>query len=369
MTAADLASLVSTRTTPPHRFTSWRLFTFILRIITRASYAHNYIVQLLLSLLPRGKPAFVVHAPRPGFAPAIVITGTSSGMGHETALRLATAGYTVFAGVRKPDDGKIIEAKHSAAARGNVRAGKLIPIIIDVTDQASVDAAVVTVSDYINDRGIPLAGVVNNAGIVDNKPMDYADPDESAQEIMAVNFFGALRVGQAFMPLLRRDKGRLVNITSIMHWLLGPGHGIYCASKAALAQATNCWRAEAAQFGVAVVGVEPGGIYTELWNKMAFRIEEHEREAARLRAAGQLDNPVLLYDRNIMIKKKTLYSLKDMAFPAVAVSDAVEHALLAPWPKYVYRAGHDAYLLSFITGLLGQPAFEWVVRLTGSMGY
>ena len=93
----------------------------------------------------------------------VVITGASSGIGHACALRLASSGFLVFAGVRKPADGE------------RLRREGIIPVEIDVTDDASIRAAVETVRSHVDGRG--LDALVNNAGIGLAAPVEYVPLD------------------------------------------------------------------------------------------------------------------------------------------------------------------------------------------------
>ncbi|KAJ2847933.1 MAPK protein hog1 [Coemansia brasiliensis] len=92
---------------------------------------------------------------------------------------------------------------------------------------------------------------------------------------MAVNFRGPVRVTQRFMPLLRASRGRIVNISSVMSWLIGPGFGVYCASKAALTAASRAWHYELASSGISISVLEPGITRTALWSKLESQLELH----------------------------------------------------------------------------------------------
>jgi NAD(P)-dependent dehydrogenase (short-subunit alcohol dehydrogenase family) len=130
---------------------------------------------------------------------SIVITGASTGIGEACALRLDALGYRVFAGVRKPADGEALKKKAS---------GQLSPLLLDVTSEESLAAAVRTVGD------IPLAGLVNNAGIVVAGPLELV-PIAMWRKQLEVNVIGQVAVTQAFLPMLRAGRGRIVNMGSV----------------------------------------------------------------------------------------------------------------------------------------------------------
>ncbi|KAI8869126.1 NAD(P)-binding protein [Ramicandelaber brevisporus] len=289
------------------------ILSFLLVLVDNLSYVWNFAVHCLLSFLPYSKPPFFVHEPSADFHPVVVVTGTSSGIGRDVALALAHAGYTVFAGVRKFADGAQLESDFAAmltpqklaehdldSAAGNVpllawllgpirmvfglepsyrellqRTGRIIPTHIDVTSHESIAAAVTAITAYIDTNKVPLAGLINNAGISAASPMELADLD-FMRETFDVNFFGPIYLAQQLMPLIRRDKGRIVNVTSIMTWLLGPGFGVYCASKAALGQATASMRSELSKFGCSVSEVQPGVTRSRIWDSVMSQLEQHQ---------------------------------------------------------------------------------------------
>ena len=134
--------------------------------------------------------------------PAVVITGASTGIGQACALELDRRGFRVFAGVRSQAAAENLRAKASA---------RLTPILIDVTDAASVAAAAKAVGEAVGDAG--LAGLVNNAGIAIAGPVELV-PLDAWRRQLEVNVIGQVAVTQAFLPLLRKAPGRIVNISS-----------------------------------------------------------------------------------------------------------------------------------------------------------
>ncbi|HVA29205.1 MAG TPA: SDR family oxidoreductase [Candidatus Baltobacteraceae bacterium] len=183
---------------------------------------------------------------------AILVTGASSGIGHATALLLAQTGYTVFAGVRKEADRQRLESEHE-----NLR-----PVILDVTVPADLTRAV----DTITASGLPLAGVVNNAGIAVAGPLEYL-PLEEIRHQFEINVYAPIAVAQAMLPMLRRSKGRIVVVGSIAGRISAPFVGPYSASKAALASFVDALRQELAPSGIRVSLLEFAAVKTPIWAK------------------------------------------------------------------------------------------------------
>ena len=149
----------------------------------------------------------------------VFITGTSTGIGAATALHLVEEGFRVFAGVRRREDGESLQAQSSDA---------LTPIRLDITDKATISEAASMVSAAVGKRG--LAGLVNNAGIVKPAPIEF-QPLADFREQLEVNLVAHVAVIQAFLPLIRVGRGRIVNVGSIGGLLVLPLNGAYSASK------------------------------------------------------------------------------------------------------------------------------------------
>ena len=181
---------------------------------------------------------------------AVLITGASTGIGRLTAETLAEAGYFVYAGARKAEDLKALDAID------NIKAVRL-----DVTVQEEVDAAV----RLIESEGRGLWGLVNNAGVNVIDPLIESDMSD-LEFIFDVNVYGVVRVTKAFAPMIIESKGRIVNISSIAGVLAGgfDGYGFYIMSKHAVEAYTDQLAWEMAKLGVSVSSVLPGGFESRI---------------------------------------------------------------------------------------------------------
>jgi len=180
-----------------------------------------------------------------------VVTGSSSGIGRATALRMAAAGWHVYAGVRKHDD----------APRGQM----ITPLIMDVTDTEQIGMAVESVGGHVGRAG--LNALVDNAGIGVAMPMELVAL-ESLRWQLEVNVVGQVAVTQAFLPMLRQARGRVVIIGSIGDRFTPPFGGPLAASKAAIASIADAFRQELAPWDVGVVLLEPASIHTDAIDKL-----------------------------------------------------------------------------------------------------
>jgi NAD(P)-dependent dehydrogenase (short-subunit alcohol dehydrogenase family) len=182
---------------------------------------------------------------------SILITGATSGIGRDAALRLARAGHLVLAGGRRPD---------ALAALTREGGGRVEPVVLDVTDPASVEAARELVDRRTGGRGLDV--LVNNAGYALPGPLE-ALSERDLRALFDTNVFGLLAVTRTFVPAMReRGQGRVVNVGSIMGRVAMPLLGAYNATKHAVAAMTDALRIELAPFGITVVLVEPGAIRT-----------------------------------------------------------------------------------------------------------
>jgi NAD(P)-dependent dehydrogenase (short-subunit alcohol dehydrogenase family) len=262
----------------------------------------------------------------------VVITGASTGIGEATALRLDEIGLRVFAGVRKEEDGERLRSKASDRLR--------IVHPFDVTDAGQIAAARQLVESELD--GEPLKGIVNNAGIGSGGPLEAIDLDEFRQSL-EVNTVGALAVTQAFLPLLRSSRGRIVNMSSIGGRLAQPFAGPYIASKFALEGVNDVLRRELIAWGIDVIAIEPGTIATPIWEKSSSKADEL--------LAGMTPEQRELYGKRAEKMARVLARQTKRGAPPSKVASAVEHALTAKRPKTRYLIG-DAYVLLALKTLL-----------------
>jgi NAD(P)-dependent dehydrogenase (short-subunit alcohol dehydrogenase family) len=250
----------------------------------------------------------------------ILVTGASTGIGRACALRFAELGYRTFAGVRKASDGEALEA-HSS--------GQIEPVRLDVTLPESIDGVLATVGDQ------PLAGLINNAGIATVGPLELL-PIDAWRKQFEVNVLGLVAVTQAFIPLLRRGRGCIVNIGSIAGRSALPGSGAYDASKFAVEAITDVLRMELHAWGISVSVIEAGAVATPVWEKTLREVDELSRQVAPERYA--------LYNGLMATVRQEATESARKALPVSAVVKAVVHALTARKPKTRYVLGRDAWL-------------------------
>ncbi len=208
---------------------------------------------------------------------AVVVTGASSGIGAATAHALLAEGYRVFGTVRRARDGADLEAAGA------------IPVTLDVTYLAGIGRAREAVERALG--GLPLVALVNNAGIPGFGALEHLDL-EVLRRVLDVNVTGTLAVTQAFLPLLRAARGRVVNISSVSARMALPFAGPYAASKWALEALSDSLRRELLPTGVEVVVIQPGSVRTPIWDKIAdadlsaYAGTMYEAALARLRRAA-----------------------------------------------------------------------------------
>jgi NAD(P)-dependent dehydrogenase (short-subunit alcohol dehydrogenase family) len=248
---------------------------------------------------------------------AVVVTGASTGIGKAIALALAASGFKVFAGVRKQSDAEALEREAE---------GTLTPLLLDVTDASSISRAAETVAALTDGR---LYGLINNAGIGLGGPLELV-PMTETRKLMEVNVIGLLATTQAFVPLLRKGRGRIVSIGSLAGLVAMPGASAYAASKFAVQAITDSLRLELKPFGIRVTIVDPGAVESALWEK-----GRAQKQAILDAASPEL---LQLYAPLIEVGKRLGENPRDI-LPASCVVKDVVHALTSSNPKPRYLIG------------------------------
>jgi NAD(P)-dependent dehydrogenase (short-subunit alcohol dehydrogenase family) len=269
---------------------------------------------------------------------AVVVTGASSGIGRATAVRLARAGFEVFAGVRKEEDERSVRALAGAS---------VTPIRLDVTHPDSVAGASREVSDAVGQSGI--AGLVNNAGIATVGPIEYEPLDEIRNEL-EVNVLGAIAMTQAFLPMVRRAGGRIINIGSIGDRFTPPFGGALCASKSALRSVTEALRMELRPWGIHVCLIEPAAIVTRGVDKVEA-LGENLLRSMPPEAIERYGDMLRGFLERSMARERA-------GSPPSVVADVVFRALTDRSPKAVYPAGKGSRFLRLLPSVLSDRALD-----------
>lgn len=270
--------------------------------------------------MPHGAAALHTETSRK----AIVITGASSGIGESCALRFDRDGYRVFAGVRREEDAERLRRQASP---------RLEPLHLDVADRASVAQAAREVTARIGTGH--LAALINNAGVALAAPLEAIEPDD-LRRVFDVNVFGHVVCTQAFLPLLRASRGRIVFVSSLSGRIASPLNAPYCGSKFALEALADAWRMELRDSGIAVAVLQPGPVATPIWKK--------SREASDTVAATLPPETRDRYQRLADAVRAWAERNSRRGIPMPLVVDAAVHAVTSDRPRTRYVIGRGSRL-------------------------
>jgi NAD(P)-dependent dehydrogenase (short-subunit alcohol dehydrogenase family) len=241
--------------------------------------------------------------------PSVLVTGAGRGIGLAITEHMSERGWDVYATARSE------AALHSLDRLPHVHA-----IPLDITDRSAIAA--------LPDR-LPAAlnGVVNNAGIIVNGPVEGLSLDDLTQQL-DVNVISQIAVTQAVLPKIRAARGRVVFISSVSGLFTTPGTGAYNASKYAIESLADALRMELRPWRIPVSLIEPGPIRTDMWGDvlndydiMTKQLSEQHRE---------------LYASHLAGSRKLLGRMQKLAADPKRVTKAVDHALTSRRPKRRY---------------------------------
>ena len=251
-----------------------------------------------------------------------LVTGASSGIGQETAVKLAEKGFAVIAAARRME--------RLTALADQVEG--ITPIQVDLSQPNGTEKF----CEYLSTLADPISVLVNNAGYSVRGAMEDV-PIEAARRLFEVNLFALIRVTQACLPAMRRQrKGIIVNLSSIVGKFTFPGSGIYAASKHALEAITDAMRMELEPMGIKVVAIRPGPIATD-FNDVATEM------TGDLMARTDADYKPIYQTAGEYTGKM----FADLHIPGPElIANLIMQAVLSGAPKIVYSAGpiNDEFL-------------------------
>ncbi|XP_006859520.1 PREDICTED: retinol dehydrogenase 16-like [Chrysochloris asiatica] len=256
----------------------------------------------------------------------VFITGCSSGFGNLLARQLDQRGFRVLASCRSELQAERLRDQTS---------GRLETVILDVTQTESITAATQWVKEHVGNRG--LWGLVNNAGIsVPTAPNEWLTKQDFAK-ILNVNLLGVIEVTLNLLPLVRKAKGRVVNISSIAGRVSLCGGG-YSISKYGIEAFSDSLRRELSSFGVKVSVIEPGFFKTGMTSNDTFSrsiLEVWNQVCPEVKKA---------YGEEFLVSylKDVEMSFKRSSTSLSSVTDCIEHTLTACHPRSRYSVGWDA---------------------------
>ncbi|XP_030410172.1 D-beta-hydroxybutyrate dehydrogenase, mitochondrial-like [Gopherus evgoodei] len=281
------------------------------------------LLLLLLLLVPL---ALLARLPRQAALQpagrAVLITGCDSGFGHLLALRLHRLGFTVFAGCLCPG-GEGARRLLREAASGS---GRLRVLPLDVTRERDVAAAKEFVLSNLPETG--FWGLVNNAGISTFGETGWL-PMEKYEKFVDVNLLGCIRTTLAFLPLLRKYKGRMVFMSSVTAYFT-LGNGVYSMTKAAIEKFCDALRLEMKKFGVLVCVIQPGNYARSTNVQPPVNAEQIWNELSEEEKA--------VYSKEYVQERSDFFNniLKEGCTTGHEVVDAMVDALMSPAPKARY---------------------------------
>jgi short-subunit dehydrogenase len=271
---------------------------------------------------------------------SILITGSSSGIGKACALHLDEMGYMVFAGVRNAEDGYDLKKQTSDRFR---------TIILDVTNGEMIENAVEVIK---KETDYPLFALINNAGIALRGVLEVTHENE-LRKVLEVNVIGLHAMTRAFLPLLRKNKGRIINMGSENSFKAGENGSSYAASKFAVRAISDSLRLEMIPFDVSVSLIAPTSTHSDVWKK-----NEIYRKKLHQTISNELHEVYKFFIR--ADNRSTLEHIKPIKTSEVV--ESMLDALFSKEPKYVYHVKKKAKKVYGFSKLPKRIAIRYIIN-------
>jgi NAD(P)-dependent dehydrogenase (short-subunit alcohol dehydrogenase family) len=274
-----------------------------------------------------------------------LVTGSSTGIGFETSLLLARKGFYTYATMRKlQDSDKIL----------NISRKEQLPLEVlplDVNDDKSVSDSILK----IDEKNKRIDVLVNNAGYALAGPLEGTSMDEIKTQF-ETNFFGAIKVMQSVIPIMRKQKsGRIVNITSMGGRVAVPLDPIYHGTKFALEGVSECIRYELGPFGIRMILIEPGAVGSNFWKN--------------LKMTSVSQSPDSPYRQILDDISKVFSKMTENVIHPSEVAKVVVDAVTSEDPEFRYVVGKDANIIIDAKKNMSEREYEHFIKEQFNLKY
>jgi short-subunit dehydrogenase len=253
-----------------------------------------------------------------------VVTGSSTGIGFETSLTLARNGFHTYATMRTLEGSRGSEQITDIAKRENL---PLQVIQLDVDNDKSVSEAINTI---VKEKG-RIDIVINNAGYALAGPFEETSMKEMKAQF-ETNFFGAVRVMQGAIPIMREQRrGKIVNITSMGGRIAVPLDSLYHGTKFALEGLSESLQYELGPFGIKIILIEPGAVGSNFWKNLKI--------ASKTSSPDNIDSPYKQIVNNV---SESFKQMEQNTIHPSEVANVILQAVLSNNPDFKYVIGKDA---------------------------
>lgn len=249
---------------------------------------------------------------------AVLVTGCDSGFGKDISLRLSAKGIRVFSCCLTQDGVNALKNR-----------GRIIPFQMDVTKNSAVETGIQFVEKELKKRELNLWAVINNAGIMRIGEIDVI-PFKDYELMVQVNLMGVIRITRACLPLLRKSKGRIINIASVVGIMATPTTAVYSATKFAVEGLSDALRRELSPWGIKVIKIEPSIMKTPLWSHTLTKQPSMDSKFEDLYGKE--------YFKKRQAQTKQLFDFGDNP---IKIIDAMEHCVTCRYPEVNYVVGWD----------------------------
>ncbi|XP_027706341.1 estradiol 17-beta-dehydrogenase 2 [Vombatus ursinus] len=281
---------------------------------------------------------------------AVLITGGDSGIGHALSKYLDELGFTVFVGVLNEKGSGAEALKKSCSKRTSV-------FQMDITNPAQIKEVQARIAEKVQHTG--LWAVINNAGILGTIGDGELLPMNIYRQCMDVNFFGAVEVTKAFLPLLRKSRGRFINVSSMAGALPMKHFAAYSSSKAALTMFSGVMRLELKKWGIKVALVHPAGFKTNIGGTSEMWVKQ-EKDILENLSPDVLEDYGRDYLRSSTWRLYQNFSKSPTDFSPLFTD--ILHGILCKNPSALYTAGVFSYLWICLFSYFPVSVFDYIAH-------